>query len=166
MVFLKDFTCDSSNSPGSGISSLLKINVQILFSSGDGVYRLLSHQPLFLSMCGGTSLCGSKSASDIQICSGSLRKTKTDTKDAMTIAQFLLNNEKKLCVVTSTQDAQDLRDLARERESQSWMIASLKNDLKRLLQSTFPELETLRKNIYTETMLNIVRQYPSTRLIR
>jgi transposase len=97
---------------------------------------------------------------------GSLRKTKTDKKDAMTIAQFLLNNEKKLCVVTSSQDAQDLRDLARERESQSWMIASLKNDLKRLLQSTFPELETLRKNIYTETMLNFVRQYPSARLIR
>src|SRR5208283_5810469 len=97
---------------------------------------------------------------------GSLRKTKTDKKDAMTIAQFLLNNEKKLCVVTSSQDAQDLRDLARERESQSWMIASLKNDLKRLLQNTFPELETLRKNIYTETMLNFVRQYPSARLIR
>jgi transposase len=95
-----------------------------------------------------------------------LRKTKTDKKDAMTIAQFLLNNEKKLCVVTSSQDAQDLRDLARERESQSWMIASLKNDLKRLLQNTFPEFETLRKNIYTETMLNFVRQYPSARLIR
>jgi transposase len=95
-----------------------------------------------------------------------LRKTKTDKKDAMTIAQFLLNNEKTLSTVTTSQDAQDLRDLARERESQSWMIASLKNDLKRLLQSTFPELETLRKNIYTDTMLNLVRQYPSARLIR
>jgi transposase len=97
---------------------------------------------------------------------GSLRKTKTDKKDAMTIAQFLLHNEKKLYSVSESQDAQDLRDLARERESQSWMIATLKNDLKRLLQSTFPELETLRKNIYTETMLNFVRQYPSARLIR
>ena len=97
---------------------------------------------------------------------GSLRKTKTDKKDAMTIAQFLLNNEEKLCAVTASQDAQDLRDLARERESQSWMIASLKNDLKRLLQNTFPEFETLRKNIYTETMLNFLRQYPSARLIR
>src|SRR5664280_205833 len=55
---------------------------------------------------------------------GSLRKTKTDKKDAMTIAQFLLNNEKKLYSVIETQDAQDLRDLARERESQSWMITS------------------------------------------
>ncbi len=97
---------------------------------------------------------------------GSLRKTKTDKKDAMTIAQFLLSNEKKLCAVTASQDAQDLRDLARERESQSWMIASMKNDLKRLLQITFPEFETLRKNIYTETMLNFLRQYPSARLVR
>lgn len=33
------------------------------------------------------------------------------------------------------------------------MIATLNNDLKRLLQNPFPELETMR-NIYTETMLN------------
>ena len=74
-------------------------------------------------------------------------------------AKGIDSDEKTLCVVTSSQDTQDLRDLAGERESQSWMIASLKNDLKRLLQSTFTELETLRKNIYTETMLNFVRQY-------
>jgi transposase len=88
----------------------------------------------------------------------SLRKTETDKKYAMTIAQFLLNNEKILCAAIASQDEQDLRDLTRERESQSWMIATLKNDLKRLLQNTFPELETLRKNIYTETMLNLHRE--------
>lgn len=49
---------------------------------------------------------------------GSLRKTKTDKKDAMTIAQFLLHNEKTLSTAIASQDAQDLRDLARERESQ------------------------------------------------
>lgn len=97
---------------------------------------------------------------------GSLRKTKTDKKDAITIAQFLLSNEKKLNVVTESQDAQDLRDLARERESQSWIIASLKIDLKRLLQSTFPELETLSTRIYSKTMLNLLMRYPSARLVR
>jgi transposase len=96
----------------------------------------------------------------------SLRKTKTDKKDAMTIAQFLLNNEKTLCTAIATQDTQDLKDLARERESLAWMIAALKNDLKRLLQTTFPELETLCKRLYTETMLNFLRQFPSARLIR
>lgn len=95
----------------------------------------------------------------------SLRKTKTDKKDAMTIAQFLLANEKTLCTVTASQDAQDLKDLARERESQSWVIATLKNDLTRLLQNTFPELETLGSNLYSDTMLNLLRQYPSARLV-
>ena len=54
----------------------------------------------------------------------SLRKTKTDKKDTMTIAQFLMNNEKTLSTAIASQDAQDLRDLARERESQSWIIAT------------------------------------------
>jgi transposase len=96
----------------------------------------------------------------------SLRKTKTDKKDAMTIAQFLLSNEKTLNTITASIDTQDLRDLARERESQSWMIATLKTDLKRLLQNTFPELETLCSNVYTETMLNFLKQFPSARIIR
>jgi transposase len=47
----------------------------------------------------------------------SLRKTKTDKKDASTIAQFLLAHEDSLCKVTFSQDLQDLKDLARERES-------------------------------------------------
>src|SRR5664279_463600 len=44
------------------------------YCCGDGVHRLLSYQPLFLPMCGGTSLCGSKSTSNIQICSGVIEK--------------------------------------------------------------------------------------------
>jgi len=96
----------------------------------------------------------------------SLRKTKTDKKDALTIAQFLLHNEKTLCAVTASEDAQDLKDLARERESLTWTISAMKIDLKRLLQTTFPELETFRTNLYSETMLNFLKQYPSARLIR
>ena len=95
-----------------------------------------------------------------------LRKTKTDKKDALSIAQFLLDNENSLSKVTESQDTQDLRDLARERESLSWVIAGMKNDVKRLLQSTFPELETLCPKLYTETMLHFLQQFPSARLIR
>jgi len=90
----------------------------------------------------------------------SLRKTKTEKKDALTIAQFLLDNENSLSKVTESQDTQDLRDLARERESLSWVIAGMKNDVKRLLQSTFPELETLCPKLYTETMLHFLQQFP------
>jgi len=95
----------------------------------------------------------------------SLRKTKTDKKDALTIAQFLLSNEKSLSTITFSQDTQDLKDLARERESLTVLISGMKNDIKRLLQGTFPELETLC-NPYGETILHFLRRFPSARLVR
>jgi transposase len=95
----------------------------------------------------------------------SLRKTKTDKKDALTIAQFLLANENSLSTVAYSQDTQDLRDLARERESLTWLINGMKNEIKELLQTTFPELESLCKP-YSETMLHFLRQFPSAQLIR
>ena len=37
---------------------------------------------------------------------------------------------------------QDLKDLARARESPSWIIARMKNDIKRLSQTMSPELKS------------------------
>ena len=45
----------------------------------------------------------------------SLRKTKTDKKDASTIAKFLLDHQEEISQLSVSQDLQDLRDLARER---------------------------------------------------
>lgn len=95
----------------------------------------------------------------------SLRKTKTDKKDAQTIAQFLLANEKALSAIVFSQDTQDLKDLARERESLTVLISGMKNDIKRLLQGTFPELEKLCSP-YGETMLHFLRQFPSARMVQ
>ena len=95
----------------------------------------------------------------------SLRKTKTDKKDALTIAQFLLAHHRKLSQVSYSQSSQDLKDLARERESLAVMIAGLKNDVRRLLQMTFPELEH-RFKLFTETMLRFLMKFPSARTIR
>jgi transposase len=95
----------------------------------------------------------------------SLRKTKTDKKDAQTIAQFLFSNRESLATIAFSQDTQDLKDLARERESLTILIAGMKNDIKRLLQGTFPELEKLCSP-HGETMLNFLRKFPSARLIR
>ncbi len=95
----------------------------------------------------------------------SLRKTKTDKKDALTIARFLLANEGSLQTLASSQDSQDLRDLAREREGLTKLVASMKIDIKRLLQSTFPELESLC-NPYNDTILHLIKQFPSARLMR
>jgi transposase len=95
----------------------------------------------------------------------SLRKTKTDKKDALTIAQFLLTHRSKLSEVSYSQSSQDLKDLARERESLAVMIAGLKNDVRRLLQMTFPELEH-RCKLFTETMLRFLMKFPSARAIQ
>jgi transposase len=94
----------------------------------------------------------------------SLRKTKTDKKDALTIAQFLFANDKSLSTIAFSQDMQDLKDLARERESLTVLISGMKNDIKRLLQGTFPDLEKLC-NPYGETMLHFLRQFPLARLV-
>jgi len=95
----------------------------------------------------------------------SLRKTKTDKKDAMTIAKFLLDHHKEISQLSISQDNQDLRDLSRERESLSHLISATKVEIKRVLRTTFPELETIG-DIYTGVMLRLIQEYPSVRLVR
>jgi len=95
----------------------------------------------------------------------SLRKTKTDKKDSLTIARFLLTHEDSIKQFSISQDTKDFRDIARERESISNLIASTKNEIKRILQSTFPELESIC-NIFTVTMLLFLKEFPSARFIK
>ncbi|MDH5203487.1 MAG: IS110 family transposase, partial [Nitrospirota bacterium] len=85
----------------------------------------------------------------------SLRKTKTDKKDALTIAQFLLVHKNSLLKADLSPDMQDLKDLAREHESLTNLIAGIKNDIRRMLQITFPELESIC-NIFSETLLEFL----------
>jgi len=95
----------------------------------------------------------------------SLRKTKTDKKDAMTIARFLLDHHEEVSHLSLSQDHQDLRDLSRERESLCHLIAAAKVEIKRVLRVTFPELESIG-NLDTGAMLRFLQQYPSARLAR
>jgi transposase len=95
----------------------------------------------------------------------SLRKTKTDKKDALTIARFLLDHHEEISQLSLSQDHQDLRDLSRERESLCHLIAATKVEIKRVLRTTFPELESIG-NLYTGAMLRFLQQYPSARLVR
>ncbi|MCC6545319.1 MAG: IS110 family transposase [Nitrospirae bacterium] len=95
----------------------------------------------------------------------SLRKTKTDKKDARTIAQFLIVNKDSISNMSISQDKQDLRDIARERESLSHLISANKTEIKRILQTIFPELESIC-NIFTKTLLNFIKEYPSARIIK
>jgi transposase len=95
----------------------------------------------------------------------SLRKAKTDKKDARTIAKFLLDHREKISQLSFSQDLQDLRDLARERELLCHLISATKVEIKRVLRATFPELESIG-NLYTGVMLRFLQQYPSARLVR
>jgi hypothetical protein len=92
----------------------------------------------------------------------SLRKTKTDKKDARTIAKFLLDHGEEISQLSLSQDLQDLRDLARERESLCHLMSATKVEIKR---TTFPELESIG-NLYSGVMLRFLQQYPSARLVR
>jgi len=95
----------------------------------------------------------------------SLRKTKTDKKDARTIAKFLLDHRQEISQLSVSQDLQDLRDLSRERESLCHLISAIKVEIKRVLRTTFPELESMG-DLYTRTMIRFLQEYPSARLVR
>lgn len=95
----------------------------------------------------------------------SLRKTKTDKKDSLTIARFLMVHKDSIEQFAISQDTKDFRDIARERESICHLIASTKNEIKRILQTTFPELESIC-NVFTTTMLVFLQKFPSARFIK
>jgi len=95
----------------------------------------------------------------------SLRKTKTDKKDARTIAQFVMIHKDSISQLSVSQDIQDLRDLARERESLCQQISISKTEVKRLLQTLFPELEAIC-NLSTKVMLDFLQRFPSARLVK
>jgi len=95
----------------------------------------------------------------------SLRKTKTDKKDAMSIAQFLLVHRKSISQLSLSQDLQDFRDIARERESVCNLLSAHKVEVKRLLQSTFPELERIA-DLSTRVMQEFIAAFPSARLVK
>jgi len=94
----------------------------------------------------------------------SLRKTKTDKKDAGTIAKFLLDHRQEISQLSVSQDLQDLRDLSRERESLCHLISATKVEIKRVIRTIFPELESIG-DLYTRGMVGFLQEYPSARLV-
>jgi transposase len=94
----------------------------------------------------------------------SLRKTKTDKKDARTIAQFLLREQKALSPLPPSYLTGELRDLARRREKLAHHVTSLKGDIKRILSVVFPELERIT-GVFTKATLRLLMEYPSARAI-
>jgi len=81
-----------------------------------------------------------------------LRKTKTDKKDAVVIAQFLLANGDTLIQRTTPALIVD-------------EMTSLKIEIKQILNITFPELEHMA-GIFTKSILKLLPQYPSAIALR
>src|SRR5512135_531156 len=92
----------------------------------------------------------------------SLRKTKTDKKDAFTIAQFVLLRKETLA--TGSPHLTERKDLSRRRERLVDEMTALKNDMKRILSVTFPELETIT-GIFTKSTLRLLTEFPSAHAI-
>ena len=95
----------------------------------------------------------------------SLRKTKTDKKDAHTIAQFLMHEKETFSAQTPDHLAAELKDLARRRERLADHVTSLKCDMKRILSVTFPELEQIT-GVFTASTLRLLVEYPSAHALR
>jgi transposase len=91
-----------------------------------------------------------------------LRPSKTDKKDASTIADFLSysqplpNTEEKAIF--------EFKIIAREREKLSKRIAHLKDEIQRTLSALFPELT--RCQIFTLSMLKFLRIFPSANAVK
>lgn len=94
-----------------------------------------------------------------------LRKTKTDKKDALTIAQFLMLKREVLEEHPCSADIMELRDLARRRERLTDQVTKLKGNMKRILSVTFPELEHLT-GVFAKSILQLLIRFPSAAALR
>ena len=95
----------------------------------------------------------------------SLRKTKTDKKAALTIAQFLMVRKEALENHTLSVDLMELRDLARRREKLTDQVTKLKGNMKRILSVTFPELEQIT-GVFAKSILQLLIRFPSADALR
>jgi transposase len=94
-----------------------------------------------------------------------LRKTKTDKKDALVIAQFLMLRKEALSYQVYSSELMELRDLARRRERLADQTTKLKGNMKRILSVTFPELEHLT-GVFTKSVLQLLSRFPSANALR
>lgn len=87
----------------------------------------------------------------------SLRKTKTDKKDAKTIADFTLSNHQNIDFSNKIDNS--IRSIARERDNLAQNVARLKTEIKNVLHVLFPELSK-HTNVFTKTMLRLLLKAP------
>lgn len=87
----------------------------------------------------------------------SLRKTKTDKKDAETIAAFTLSNSQNIDFSNKANNS--IRSISRERDHLAKDVARLKTQIKNVLHILFPELAK-NTNVFSKTMLKLLLKAP------
>lgn len=95
--------------------------------------------------------------------STTLRKSKTDKKDAKSIAQFIESNLNKVKYLDFELNI-NLKPLVRERESISRDISKLKTSIKESLFLLFPELPE-NYNVFTGSLLGLLKEAPGAKKI-
>ncbi len=93
-----------------------------------------------------------------------IRKTKTDAKDAHIISIFAKRNGATL-KLSSSNDLESIKPIVREKEKLTNSMSALKTDMKSIVNQIFPEM-LKNTNIFSKSSLNLLLQAPSKRIIR
>ena len=97
--------------------------------------------------------------------SQTLRKTKTDTVDAHTIAKMLLSDENLKPYSDTLYHNEELKSLTRYRFDKVRERAALKNSIARLVNILFPEIEKLVPTLHMKSIYALLLEFPSARHI-
>ncbi len=73
--------------------------------------------------------------------------------------EFLLEHRQEISQLSVSQELQDPRDLSREQESLCHIILATKVEIKRVLRTIFPELESIG-DLYTPATVRFLQEYP------
>ena len=93
-----------------------------------------------------------------------IRKTKTDAKDAHIISIFAKRNGATL-KLSHPNDLESIKPIVREKEKLTNQISAIKTDIKSIVNQVFPEM-LKNTNIFLKSSLNLLLQAPSKRVIR
>ena len=93
-----------------------------------------------------------------------IRKTKTDAKDAHIISIFAKRNYATIRL-SSASDIETMKPIVREKEKITDQMSAIKTDIKSIVNQVFPEM-LKNTNIFSKSSLNLLLQAPSKRIIR
>lgn len=93
--------------------------------------------------------------------SNTLRKTKTDKIDAVTIATLLFHNSLKKCAVID-ENIIALKNLSRNRYRLTGIKSKLKMSITRLIDIVFPELSGMFSSLHLNSVYALLLKFPTT----